>query len=69
MNWLLMHGLAAYGYDDLAARLRAAIIDLPRVGGFREYFDPETGAGYGAEAFSWIAALLMDVLHGEPTED
>ncbi len=69
MNWLLMHGLTAYGYDDLAKRLRGAIIDLPQVGGFREYFDPETGAGYGAEAFSWTAALLIDVLNGEPTDD
>lgn len=69
MNWLIMHGLAAYGYADLAAQLRAAIIDLPQVGGFREYFDPETGAGYGAEAFSWTAALLIDVLNGEQTDE
>ncbi len=65
MNWLLMHGLAAYGYAAHAERLRSAISDLPAVGGFREYFNPDTGAGYGAEAFSWTAALLIDALHGE----
>lgn len=65
MNWLLMQGLAAYGYREHAGRLRQAIIQLPTVGGFREYFDPETGAGYGAETFSWTAALLIDVLHDE----
>jgi len=65
MNWLIMHGLAAYGYAAHAALLQSAIIDLPAVSGFREYFDPETGAGYGAEAFSWTAALLIDALHGE----
>ena len=65
MNWLLMHGLEKYGYTALAARLRSAIINLPAVGGFREYFDPETGAGYGAEEFSWTAALLIDALHVE----
>ena len=48
--------------SDHAARLRQAIVDLPAVSGFREYFDPETGAGYGAEDFSWTAALLIDVL-------
>ncbi len=62
MNWLLMHGLRDYGYTLEAERLRRAIIELPQIGGFREYFDPETGAGYGAEAFSWTAALLIDVL-------
>jgi hypothetical protein len=63
MNWLMMHGLQAYGYRALAAELRGAIIDLVGKSGFREYFDPETGAGYGAEDFSWTAALLIDVLY------
>ncbi len=62
MNWLLQHGLQNYGYTAHAERLRRAIVELPQVGGFREYFDPETGAGYGAEAFSWTAALLIDGL-------
>lgn len=65
MNWLLMHGLDAYGYGEHASALRSAIVDLPRVGDFREYFNPETGAGYGAEVFSWTAALLIDVLYSE----
>jgi len=65
MNWLMMHGLSAYGYAEQAGRLRSAIIDLPRVGDFREYFNPETGTGHGAEVFSWTAALLIDVLSGD----
>ncbi len=48
-----------------AARLGRAIVDLPATSGFREYFDPETGAGYGAEDFSWMAALLSDLLHDD----
>ncbi len=66
MNWLIMHGLRKYGFLEHAARLGAAIIDLPALSGFREYFDPETGAGYGAEDFSWTAALLIDLLHRDP---
>ncbi len=62
MNWLLMHGLARCGFGDYAARLAAAISALPAIGGFREYFDPETGAGCGAEDFSWTAALLINLL-------
>lgn len=66
MNWLMMHGLRRYGYPEYAARLGTAIVDLPLLSGFREYFDPETGAGYGAEDFSWTAALLIDLLHDDP---
>ncbi len=69
MNWLLMHGLHACGYPRHAARLRRAIVELPARSGFREYFDPETGAGYGASAFSWTAALLIDVLYNELTDE
>jgi glycogen debranching enzyme len=65
MNWLMMHGLEAYGFSEPAARLRSEIVDLPVLSGFREYFDPETGAGYGAEDFSWTAALLIEVLQEE----
>ncbi len=61
-----MHGLGKYGYLDHAARLGTSIVDLPTLSRFREYFDPETGAGYGAEDFSWTAALLIDLLHDAP---
>jgi hypothetical protein len=30
--------------------------------GFREYFDPLTGAGLGARDFTWTAALALDWL-------
>jgi len=33
---------------------------------FREYFDPEDGAGYGARDFSWTAALVADLLSDAP---
>ncbi|HXK43660.1 MAG: hypothetical protein KBH71_07680 [Anaerolineae bacterium] len=65
MNWLLPHGLQAYGYTAHAERLRQAILELPAVDDFREYFDPETDAGYGAETFSWTAALLLEVALGD----
>jgi Trehalase len=62
INWFLMHGLEAYGYQDLAKRLRTTIIDLCGDEGFHEYFDPVTGGGLGSNLFSWSAALLLDVL-------
>jgi hypothetical protein len=30
--------------------------------GFREYFDPRTGDGYGSDDFSWTSALVLDIL-------
>ena len=30
--------------------------------GCHEYFHPDTGAGLGSPAFSWTAALLLDLL-------
>jgi hypothetical protein len=62
IDWFLMHGLKRYGYDKHAERLRQTIVDLCSDEGFREYFDPETGAGQGSVLFSWTAALLIDVL-------
>jgi hypothetical protein len=62
INWLLMHGLKRYGFEEHAQRLRQAIIELCQKYGFFEYFDPLTGRGHGSDFFSWTAALLIDVL-------
>jgi glycogen debranching enzyme len=62
INWFLMHGLEAYGYQDHAARLRKTITELCKQEGFHEYFVPTTGGGLGSILFSWSAALLLDVL-------
>ena len=63
MNWLLSRGLERYGFHDYAERIRNTIIRLPMEFGFREYYDPDTGEGYGTDNFSWTASLLLDVLY------
>ena len=63
-NWLLMHGLARYGFKDKAESVRYDIIELIRLWGFHEYFDPFKEAGYGTDNFSWTAALFIDVAMG-----
>ena len=62
IDWFLMHGLADYGHEDDAERVRRTIVDLCRKEGFYEYFDPPSGQGLGSILFSWSAALLLDVL-------
>ena len=62
VDWLLMHGLERYGFEEQAARLRETMVELVRNAGFYEYFDPMSGEGHGSDFFSWTAALLLDVL-------
>lgn len=62
VNWLLWRGLRAHGRDTLAATLRTALLDLARGSGCHEYFHPNTGQGIGSPAFSWTAALTLDLL-------
>ena len=61
-NWLVIEGLRRYGYHDLAATLREQTLALVAAAGFREYFDPRSGEGYGTGGFSWSAALTLDLL-------
>ena len=69
MNWMLAQGLQRYGQMDLVARLRNDSLELVRKFGFWEYYDPwknlpegEKHGGYGANQFSWTAALVLDWL-------
>jgi hypothetical protein len=61
-SWLVLRGLERHGRHAEAATLRAALLNAVRQEGFREYFDPHTGAGRGVADFSWSAALTLDLL-------
>jgi neutral trehalase len=61
MNWAIVEGLERYGEPDLADDLRRRTLALVGRSGFSEYFSPLTGAGHGADEFSWTAALIVDL--------
>jgi neutral trehalase len=63
LNWLICIGLAKYEKSEYSERILNTIIELPMKEGFYEYYDPETGDGYGSEHFAWTAALLIDALY------
>ncbi|MEU6661102.1 hypothetical protein [Streptomyces sp. NPDC046821] len=65
-NWLVERGLRLHGEQTEADRLRTAMLDTALETDFAEYVDPYTGQGRGARAFSWSAALTLDLLHAEP---
>ena len=63
LNWLLARGLRAQSLDEQARALELATLALVEAAGMREYFDPLSGDGLGADGFSWTAAVLLDLLH------
>ncbi|MEO8511696.1 MAG: hypothetical protein ABI534_10725 [Chloroflexota bacterium] len=38
------------------------MLELVPTSGFREYFDPFAGVGYGSDGVAWTAALIIDVI-------
>ena len=62
-NWFLVHGLHTHGYADLASELAERTLAMVARGGFREFFDPWTGEGYGATSFGWTT-LMLDLMAG-----
>jgi hypothetical protein len=65
LNWVAHAGLRRYGFDDDAAGIRQALLELARREGFWEHYDALTGHGGGTEELSWTAALVLDLLDAE----
>ena len=61
VNWYLARGLRRHGRADLARRIEDRSVELVEKSGFREYYNPHTGEGFGAEGFSW-SALVLDMV-------
>ena len=60
VNWMIADGLRAYGYGELAERIkRESRKCVEAAGGYFEYFNAETGAGCGGGGFSWTAAIAL----------
>jgi glycogen debranching enzyme len=61
MNWMIIQGLEQRGEIGLAGGLRERTLALVDHAGFSEYFSARTGQGFGADEFSWTAALALDL--------
>ncbi len=65
MNWLAARAAASYGREDVARKITRSTAALILGSGFREFYDPATGQGEGAEKFTWpCLALDMMERHG-----
>ena len=56
--WLLWLGLVRLGYSAQAAALAAAVTRTVAAEGLREFYDPFSGSGMGAQDFAWSALAL-----------
>ena len=59
--WEIFNGLKKHGYEKEADNLREKTIQLIQKSGFREFFNPFSGEGYGAVDFSW-STLVVDMI-------
>ena len=63
-NWFIYQFLKDKGYHDKANVLIDCIKKLLEKSGFREYYNPFTGEGYGATNFTWTG-LIVDMMNKE----
>ena len=66
-NWFLHQFFLSEGYDQAAAHLILSIKELITKSGFREYYNPFSGEGYGARDFTW-SGLIIDMLDMNPDQ-
>lgn len=64
VNWFLYHSFIANGFEKEAKHLFQSIKDLVEKNGFREYYNPFTGKGYGAKDFTW-SGLVVDMMESK----
>lgn len=60
INWFIYKGLLNYGFNDIAKKIKKSSLELLQKSGFREYFNPFTGEGWGAHNFTW-GCLAVDM--------
>lgn len=63
-NWFIHQFLMETGYRKESGRMVDSIRQLIKISGFREYYNPFTGQGYGARDFTW-AGLVLDMIQME----
>lgn len=66
VNWFLSKALKEKGYRKEAKVIIKKTVELVERNGFREYFNPFTGAGNGQKNFTW-GGLILDMLGSAQT--
>jgi len=61
INWFLTKGLRKHGYHQRAEHIVERTVAMIQKSGFREYYNPLTGEGGGAQEFGW-STLVVDMI-------
>jgi hypothetical protein len=64
INWFFHRSFLANGFEVEANYLVQSVKRLIEKSGFREYYNPFTGEGYGARDFTW-SGLVVDMMAGQ----
>lgn len=67
-QYLIVEGLARYGFSDLSATLSNTLANVVATAGPREWYDAESGRGHGLDPF-WAGASLVGELLGRSDAD
>ena len=65
-NWFLHQFLLETGFREEARFMVESVKNLIIKSGFREYYNPFTGEGYGAHDFTW-SGLIVDMMDKDET--
>jgi hypothetical protein len=63
INWMISQGLKGYDYKEKSDAMKRDMIQLPIRFGFHEYFDSQSGTGYGSSNFAWTTALFLNLVY------
>lgn len=63
-NWMLYRCLMTKGFEKNGEQIYRTVKNLIEKSGFREYYNPYTGEGYGALDFTW-SGLIVDMMRME----
>jgi len=63
-NWLFFHCFKNVGMEKEANKVFQTLKQLIDENGFREYYNPLNGKGYGAKNFTW-GGLIVDMMRQE----
>jgi len=65
VNYMIADGLEAAGQTAMGDRIKADCLRLIEVSGFAEYYGPINAEPCGGDAFTWTAAMVIEILSAE----
>jgi len=62
VNWIVAKAADVYGRRDIAKEITKKSVKLLEKSGYREFYNPMTGIGGGANGYTW-STVVLDMIH------